>query len=127
MPLGGVNTVIVMNANPKLLAMCLMALMIFSAAVVLDSGEEVAADPEPIPGAHDDHDDFTEWTSTNTLPTTAGSYYLANNVAVTSSSWTLDGNVTLCLNGHDVTASDTLNVSGNGTLILCECNTDIRY
>ena len=128
MPLGGVNTVIRMNANPKLLAMCLIALMIFSAAVVLYSGEEVAADPDPIPGAHDGHEGFEAWSNNSSLPT-SGTYYLTGKVNLNTNVLNLTGDLILCLNGYDIGVynSGCLSVSG-GTLTICECNTSIhRY
>ncbi len=72
--------------------------------------------------AHDDIS-FTAWNATGSLPTEAGSYYLNNDVTLTSP-WTFSaGTMNLCLNGHTVTgniqaSSDAvLNVTG-GTLSL---------
>lgn len=44
---------------------------------------------------------FTAWTSTDSLPTTTGSYYLTNDVTL-SGTWSVDENITLCLNGHGI-------------------------
>ena len=61
--------------------------------------------------AHD-HSQMTEWTSTNSLPSSAGSYYLANDVTI-SSTWTVpEGETTLCLNGHVITRS------GSGRVVI---------
>ena len=88
MPLGGVNTVIRMKANPKILSLCLMAVLLFSAAAVLSS-QETAADPDPVPGEHADHEGWTaidqSYIDTNGLPTDAGNYYLSEDDHVTRS------------------------------------------
>ena len=80
-----------------------------------------AADYAGAPRAVHSHDDvtFTEWTSTNSLPTDAGNYYLAGNVT-TSGGTRIDDSLNLCLDGHTITNvgnSYLLNVSyGNMTI-----------
>ncbi|MCH5197108.1 MAG: InlB B-repeat-containing protein, partial [Oscillospiraceae bacterium] len=55
-----------------------------------------------------DHDNsgWIEWTSSNTLPTNSGNYYLTNNVTYTTNMW-IDINsgntVNICLNGNNIT------------------------
>jgi len=45
---------------------------------------------------------FTAWTSNDSLPTAAGSYYLANDVTI-GSTWNVPtGTTNLCLNGHAI-------------------------
>ena len=111
-----------------------MAVLLFSAAAVLSS-QEAAADPDPAPGVHADHDGWTAinqaYIDTNGLPTDAGNYYLSedDHVTVTSGTWTLKGDGTLCLNGKDILSntSRSLTVSG-GTLTICDCDaTKVRY
>lgn len=52
------------------------------------------------------HSGWTEWTSTNSLPNTAGSYYLTGDV---SGSWTApSGTVDLCLNGNTISGGITV-------------------
>ena len=66
------------------------------------------------------HDDifFVEWTSTNSLPTTAGNYYLTDDVTI-SSSWNVpSGTTELCLNGHGI------KMTGNGSVFVVP---DERY
>lgn len=47
---------------------------------------------------------FTPWTSTNSLPSTAGDYVLTNDVTL-SGEWKVpSGTTRLCLNGHKITA-----------------------
>ena len=56
------------------------------------------------PAVAHEHDEivFTSWTSTNSLPSEAGNYYLKNNVTL-SDAWTVpDGITNLCLNGHTI-------------------------
>ena len=58
-------------------------------------------------GEHD-HDKMEPWTETTSLPNTAGSYYLTDNVEL-AAEWELPaGDTTLCLNGHSI----TLNAAG---------------
>ena len=58
-------------------------------------------------GEHD-HDKMKSWTETTSLPNTAGSYYLTDNVEL-AAEWELPaGDTTLCLNGHSI----TLNAAG---------------
>ena len=67
---------------------------------------------------------FTAWTSTDSLPTTTGSYYLTNDVTL-SKTWEVDEkNITLCLNGHGiiiVNSSDSpIGVRPRSNLILMD-------
>ena len=58
-------------------------------------------------GEHD-HNKMKAWTETTSLPNTAGSYYLTDNVEL-AAEWELPaGDTTLCLNGHSI----TLNAAG---------------
>ena len=69
---------------------------------------------------------FTAWDEENSLPNTAGSYYLTKNVTL-SQSWAPTGTVTLCLNGHSITATgnfDAIAVSGSANLALTDCQTE---
>ena len=65
------------------------------------------------------HSTNTEWTATDTLPSTAGSYYLTQSV---SENWTVptDGEVTLCLNGQTINGKIT--VGDGATLTLTDCS-----
>lgn len=85
---------------------------------------------------------FTEWTDTlaatqngsektaaNSLPTTAGAYYLTQDVAL-SAAWEVTAGITLCLNGKTVKFADTVvyinnlvTVRGSGArLTLTDCD-----
>ncbi len=68
------------------------------------------------------HDDatFTEWTSTTSLPTTAGNYYLADNVTA-NSNIIISSNVTLCLNGKTVNLGSNY-IDIRETFTVCDCN-----
>lgn len=67
---------------------------------------------------------YEKWTSTNSLPTTAGAWRLMNNVTV-SSGTVLNEDVTLCLNGHTITVEDgadyTYYVTRSHTLNIVDC------
>ena len=61
---------------------------------------------------------WTEWTPADSLPTSAGNYYLTQSV---SGSWTVPkGKVTLCLNGQ--TISDSITVGNGASLTLTDCS-----
>ena len=76
--------------------------------------------------------EFTEWTSNNSLPESAGNYYLTNNVTL-SKTWKPANNTVLCLNGHDViceagtyeSAVDAISVDSNVTFTLTDCSKDV--
>lgn len=63
------------------------------------------------------HNNSTAWTAADSLPSTAGSYYLTQSV---SSDWTVPtGEVNLCLNGQ--TISGKITVGSGATLTLTDC------
>ena len=62
--------------------------------------------------------EWTEWTTADSLPGTAGSYYLTQSV---SENWAVPaGEVTLCLNGQTINGSIT--VGGSAKLTLTDCS-----
>ena len=68
-------------------------------------------------GEHD-HDKMKPWTETTSLPNTAGSYYLTDNVTLTAE-WEPKSGTVLCLNGKSITLNamgDVINMSANGTI-----------
>ena len=75
-----------------------------------------------------EHDGVTyqKWTSANSLPTSAGNYYLVNDVTI-SSTWIVpQGTTNLCLNGHTLRGSGVENVilvNAGATLTVCDCGT----
>lgn len=74
-------------------------------------------------GEHD-HDKMKPWTETTSLPNTAGSYYLTDNVEL-AAEWELKSGTVLCLNGKSITLNamgDVINMSANGTIFtLYDC------
>ena len=80
------------------------------------------------PHTHDGVD-FTAWTSTNSLPTTAGNYFLTSNVTI-SSTWNVpSGTTNLCLNGYGIikTGSSRVITLNGATLYLHDCNTTTEH
>ena len=75
-------------------------------------------------GEHD-HDKMKPWTETTSLPNTAGSYYLTQNVTL-KKEWEVPADITLCLNGKSITLNaegDVINMSANGTIFtLYDCH-----
>ena len=66
------------------------------------------------------HNNSTAWTAADSLPGTAGSYYLTQSV---SSDWTVPmGEVNLCLNGQTISGSIT--VGSSASLTLTDCSSD---
>ena len=77
---------------------------------------------------------FTAWTKTDSLPDTAGNYYLANDVVFNVPtdtnemyrSWQVPDGVVLCLNGHSITAtgrnlSNDIFVNYDTTFTMTDC------
>ena len=64
------------------------------------------------------HNNSTAWTAADSLPGTAGSYYLTQSV---SSDWTVPtGEVNLCLNGQTINGKIT--IGSGATLTLTDCS-----
>ena len=88
------------------LALAVLLMMTPVWGMTADSAE--AAEPEH------NHSGWTEWTSTNSLPSSAGDYYLTVNVSIPDG-WTMpSGETNLCLNGK--TISNKLTVPSGGVL-----------
>ena len=71
-----------------------------------------------------DHANMTPWEETDSLPNTAGSYYLTKNVTL-KKEWEVPADITLCLNGKSITLDakgDVINMSAYGTIFtLYDC------
>lgn len=74
--------------------------------------------------------EFTAWESATSLPTSAGNYYLTQDVTLTAQP-SIKADVTICLNGHTVTQSITGGDAGRAALIgyqataalsICDCS-----
>ncbi len=67
--------------------------------------------------------EFTEWTATDSLPTTAGNYYLSNDVTLSNTWAAPTGETNLCLNGYSINLNEkSIQVSDGTTLNLYDCN-----
>ena len=76
---------------------------------------------------------FKQWTSSNSLPTTSGEYYLMKDVTL-DSAWSIKGTnnnnvrIVLCLNGYSIRLKDTassndvIQINEHATLALCDCD-----
>ena len=72
--------------------------------------------------AHGESLTWTAWTSTNSLPTETGSYYLTTDVTLADVAIT-NQNINLCLNGHTVNLNGkNIHIKG-GTLTITDCGT----
>ena len=74
--------------------------------------------------AEADHASMTAWEETDSLPNTAGSYYLTKNVTL-KKEWEPKSGTVLCLNGKSITLNaegDVINMSANGIIFtLYDC------
>lgn len=71
-----------------------------------------------------DHANMIPWEETDSLPNTAGSYYLTKDVTLTAG-WEPKSGIVLCLNGKSITLNaegDVINMLANGTIFtLYDC------
>lgn len=102
------------------------ALLLGSSLIISNKSEKVSAINE----THE-HDD---WTGVTELPTSAGNYYLTDNVEL-SETWIVPtGTTSLCLNGHVINAICTgennfrvIAVNEGATLNLYDCDTTTSH
>ena len=79
------------------------ALKLDLSKVTFDSDTKTFALTAASPAHTHDGITFTAWTSSDSLPTEAGSYYLTKDVTI-GSTWSVPaGETNLCLNGHKIT------------------------
>lgn len=75
-------------------------------------------------GAHEKYD-YIAWTSSDSLPTSGGHYYLTTDVQIAygAEEITKNRNIVLCLNGHKITTGGTgvYNVNADANLTICDC------
>ncbi len=74
---------------------------------------------------HDTHTDveWSEWNSTDSLPTASGNYYLANNINLAKEQ-TVKNDINICLNGKTIksnTSDYTISVNSNASLTITDC------
>lgn len=89
---------------------------------------ELADAPGDTPSAEKhEHNDvtFIEWTKTDSLPDTAGNYYLTEDVTLSGySPWEPANGTGLCLNGHKITRSThstVITIEENKTFNMYDC------
>lgn len=77
---------------------------------------------------HDTHEsiEWQSWSATDSLPTAAGNYCLANNVTLPSGIINLPDGVNICLNGKSVIGTDSSNtaVMVDGTITITDCGAE---
>lgn len=77
-------------------------------------------------GSHSD-ETWNEWNRGTSLPTNAGSYYLTQDVTL-SSTWEVTQNINLCLNGHDIRLNGSFRIKVTSkTLTLTDCSDRTQY
>ncbi|MBR5570974.1 MAG: hypothetical protein IKW10_08815 [Oscillospiraceae bacterium] len=71
---------------------------------------------------------YTAWTSTNSLPTESGNYYLTDNVVLEDLQSGLKvgtNQINICLNGYNITNENgrVFYLNGSGSVNVCNCDT----
>ncbi len=95
-------------------------------------GDAIAMIEFDVDALFHEHDDilFNAWTSTNSLPSEPGNYYLANDVTV-SGTWNVPtGTTNLCLNGHGIKKTGSgsmMSISSGATLKIYDCGDTEHY
>lgn len=74
---------------------------------------------------HDTHKniEWTKWTSTDSLPTASGNYYLANDINLATEQ-TVKNDINICLNGKTIksnTSNYAITVKNNASLTITDC------
>ena len=74
---------------------------------------------------HDTHKniEWSEWNSTDSLPTASGNYYLANDINLATEQ-TVKNDINICLNGKTIksnTIDYTISVNSNASLTITDC------
>ena len=74
---------------------------------------------------HDTHTnvEWSEWNSTDSLPTASGNYYLANDINLATEQ-TVNNNINICLNGKTIksnTSDYAISVNSNASLTITDC------
>ena len=74
---------------------------------------------------HDTHTDveWSEWNSTDSLPTASGNYYLANDINLAKEQ-TVKNDINICLNGKTIksnTSDYTIRVDSSASLTITDC------
>ncbi len=123
-----------MKLERKLMAFFLALVMVIG--IMPGISLTTYADDDPLPSHVHDDINFTAWTSTDSLPSEAGNYYLTDNVTI-SQPWKVNSEINLCLNGFGIQKigdeDDTANshnyggvivVETGGNLNICDCNNE---
>lgn len=74
---------------------------------------------------HDTHTDveWSEWNSTDSLPTASGNYYLANDINLAKEQ-TVKNDINICLNGKTIKSNSSdyaINVDSSASLTITDC------
>ncbi len=85
----------------KRISAAVLTLAVTAAAVVFDVPGRLIPKAEAAGNCSGDHRSMTAWGDTGNLPT-SGNYYLTEDVSL-NKEITLEGDLTLCLNGHTIT------------------------
>ena len=122
-----------MKATSKLFAiLALPALATAVSVVTIATNLKDNADATVLgEGPDHNHEGMTAWESDNSLPNSAGRYYLTQDVTI-SSTWNVSSVIDLCLNGHSITKTGSTNavISTNGSdaeLNLYDCGETTHY
>ena len=88
--------------------------------------EAIFTDVEPTDHTHNSKT-FTKWTSTTSLPTTEGNYYLSKDVKLTSY-YNVSGTISIDLNGHSINLNGRyINFYNSSSLSIYDCSKEVHY
>lgn len=112
-----------MKKRIERLGAILLALVLLAGTLSAPAGAAATPHSHSLEGGSGASVTFTEWTSANSMPTTAGNYYLSTDV--NHAGWTVPaGTVNLCLNGYKISSSSTIGIRVNSGAVLNICDCD---
>ena len=100
-----------------------LAAVLTVGAFAADEHSHCVCGGENTVGDHTAHQavEWTAWTQTDALPTTAGEYYLVDDVTP-AHDWEITQDIKLCLNGHNIAPNDAFWSSvTSGHLTITDC------
>ena len=122
-----------MKALKKLLVALIIPTMAFAVTAVTIAASKPSQTAVLGKTPDHTHEGMTAWDSDNSLPSSAGRYYLTKDVTI-SSYWYVSSSVDLCLNGHSITKvgsgydNHVIETSGSNTILnLYDCGEDTHY
>ena len=126
-----------MKTKKRFFALLLLPALIAATSVMMVAFNGGTFSHDAVLGEPDvhTHDGMTPWGDESgqetSLPNSAGSYYLTKDITI-NSTWNVSSNITLCLNGHSITKTGSINTvirtnGSNAELNIYDCGMNPRY